>query len=189
MFERDLPGENKGGHSRDAKVGKLPLETCDTINGAWGYNADDKNFKSVPDLIRYLVRAAGRDANFLLERRPAAGRHDRSGIGRSGSKASASGWRSTGTRSTARAAGRSRRSRGASARKRRTRSICTFSTRRPPTKMAGLSSRAARAWTPTTFVSVADDSRVESRTDPNGQLAVKLDTPSDAIDVVLQVAK
>ncbi len=66
MFERDLPGENKGGHSKDAQIGRLPLETCDTINGAWGYNASDKNFKSVPDLIRYLVRAAGRDANFLL---------------------------------------------------------------------------------------------------------------------------
>ena len=66
MYERDLPGENKGGHSRDAQIGNLPLETCDTINGAWGYNAEDKQFKSVPDLVRYLVRAAGRDANFLL---------------------------------------------------------------------------------------------------------------------------
>jgi alpha-L-fucosidase len=66
MFERDLPGENKGGHSKDAEIGELPLETCDTINGAWGYNAGDTNFKAVPDLIRYLVRAAGRNANFLL---------------------------------------------------------------------------------------------------------------------------
>jgi alpha-L-fucosidase len=66
MYERDLPGENKGGHSDDAEVGNLPLETCDTINGAWGYNASDTKFKQVPDLIRYLVRAAGRDANFLL---------------------------------------------------------------------------------------------------------------------------
>ena len=66
MFERDLPGENKGGHSRDSKVGNLPLETCDTINGSWGFNAGDKNFKSVPELVHYLVRAAGRDANFLL---------------------------------------------------------------------------------------------------------------------------
>jgi len=66
MYERDLPGENKGGHSKDAEVGNLPLETCDTINRSWGYNAGDDDFKSVPDLIRYLVRAAGRDANFLL---------------------------------------------------------------------------------------------------------------------------
>jgi alpha-L-fucosidase len=66
MFERDLPGENKGGHSPDAKIGELPLETCDTINGAWGFNASDRDFKSVPELVHYLVRAAGRDANFLL---------------------------------------------------------------------------------------------------------------------------
>jgi alpha-L-fucosidase len=66
MFERDLPGENKGGHSRDATIGNLPLETCDTINGAWGYNAGDKNYKSVRQLVHYLVQAAGRNANFLL---------------------------------------------------------------------------------------------------------------------------
>jgi alpha-L-fucosidase len=66
MFERDLPGQNKGGHSKDAVIGKLPLETCDTINRSWGYNANDNNFKSQRDLIHYLVRAAGNDANLLL---------------------------------------------------------------------------------------------------------------------------
>jgi alpha-L-fucosidase len=66
MFERDLPGENKGGHSPDAVIGRLPLETCDTINRSWGYNAKDTNYKTVPQLIQYIVRAAGRDANFLL---------------------------------------------------------------------------------------------------------------------------
>lgn len=66
MFERDLPGENQAGFNRNSEIGQLPLETCDTVNGSWGYNAGDKNFKSVPELVRYLVRAAGRDANFLL---------------------------------------------------------------------------------------------------------------------------
>jgi alpha-L-fucosidase len=66
MFERDLPGENKGGHSHDTRIGDLPLETCDTINGSWGYNADDKKYKSVRQLVHYLVHAAGRNANFLL---------------------------------------------------------------------------------------------------------------------------
>jgi alpha-L-fucosidase len=66
MFERDLPGENKGGFSEEAQVGALPLETCDTINGAWGYNAGDKNYKTAKQLVDYLVRAAGRNANFLL---------------------------------------------------------------------------------------------------------------------------
>ncbi|MCA9166046.1 MAG: alpha-L-fucosidase [Planctomycetales bacterium] len=66
MFERDLPGENTTGFSEDAGIGSLPLETCDTINGSWGYNSSDQKFKSVKDLVHYLVRAAGRDANLLL---------------------------------------------------------------------------------------------------------------------------
>jgi alpha-L-fucosidase len=72
MFERDLPGENRAGHSPDAKIGDLPLETCDTINGSWGYTASDKNYKSVRQLVHYLVKAAGRDANFLLNVGPRA---------------------------------------------------------------------------------------------------------------------
>lgn len=66
MFERDLPGENAGGFSHDAKIGDLPLETCDTLNGNWGYDSRDQNFKSVKQCVHYLVKAAGRDANLLL---------------------------------------------------------------------------------------------------------------------------
>ena len=67
MFEKDLPGQNTAGHSKTSHVDRvLPLETCDTINGAWGYNATDKRFKSTKQLIHYVVRAAGHDANFLL---------------------------------------------------------------------------------------------------------------------------
>jgi alpha-L-fucosidase len=65
MFEKDLPGANTAGFNT-TEVGALPLETCETINGAWGYNANDKRFKSTKDLIHYLVRAAGYNANFLL---------------------------------------------------------------------------------------------------------------------------
>jgi len=65
MFEKDLPGANTAGFNK-AGVSQLPLETCETINGSWGYNANDHNFKSVPELIHYLVRAAGSNANFLL---------------------------------------------------------------------------------------------------------------------------
>ncbi|OLE52936.1 MAG: alpha-L-fucosidase, partial [Bacteroidetes bacterium 13_1_20CM_4_60_6] len=65
MFEKDLPGSNTAGFNQTA-ISTLPLETCETINGAWGYNKNDKNFKSVPALIHYLVRAAGANANFLL---------------------------------------------------------------------------------------------------------------------------
>ena len=65
MFEKDLPGANTAGFNQTS-ISALPLETCETVNGAWGYNASDKKFKSVPDLIHYLVRAAGSNANFLL---------------------------------------------------------------------------------------------------------------------------
>jgi alpha-L-fucosidase len=65
MFERDLPGANTFGYNT-TEVGSLPLETCDTINGSWGFNASDKAFKSTRELIHYLVRAAGYDANLLL---------------------------------------------------------------------------------------------------------------------------
>jgi len=66
MWERDLPGAKTASFNADATVGNLPLETCDTINGAWGYNKDDKRFKSTGDLIHYLARAASNNANFLL---------------------------------------------------------------------------------------------------------------------------
>jgi len=66
MWERDLPGHNTAGFSVDAEVGDLPLETCDTINGAWGYNKNDTNVKTTKQLVAYLVRAAGHNANFLL---------------------------------------------------------------------------------------------------------------------------
>ncbi|MCL4852674.1 MAG: alpha-L-fucosidase, partial [Bryobacteraceae bacterium] len=66
MFEKDLPGQNTTGFSGESEIGNLPLETCDTINGAWGYNKNDKRFKSSQQLIQYLVKSAGHNANFLL---------------------------------------------------------------------------------------------------------------------------
>ena len=36
------------------------------MNGSWGYRMRDQNYKSVDELIRYLVSTAGRDANLLL---------------------------------------------------------------------------------------------------------------------------
>ncbi len=65
VFERDLPGENEAGLSGQA-IGELPLETCQTMNGMWGYKITDQDYKSARTLIRYLVGAAGRDANLLL---------------------------------------------------------------------------------------------------------------------------
>jgi alpha-L-fucosidase len=66
MFEKDLPGGNSTGFNADSKPGELPLETCETINGAWGYNKNDHRYKSTRALLHYLIRAAGMNANFLL---------------------------------------------------------------------------------------------------------------------------
>lgn len=65
IFERDLPGENKAGLSGQA-ISRLPLETCQTMNGMWGYKIADQNYKSVEELVAYIVRAAGKGANLLL---------------------------------------------------------------------------------------------------------------------------
>ena len=66
MFEKDLPGQNKSGLSFQKPSEQLPLETCETMNNSWGFNIKDDNYKSVPELIHYIVNAAGRNGNFLL---------------------------------------------------------------------------------------------------------------------------
>jgi alpha-L-fucosidase len=66
MFEKDLPGGRTAEFNKDSEIGNLPLETCETMNGAWGFNITDRRYKSTRDLVRYLVRAAGANANFLL---------------------------------------------------------------------------------------------------------------------------
>jgi alpha-L-fucosidase len=65
IVERDLPGRNTFGYNT-TEVSRLPLETCDTMNGSWGYNASDDRWKTGRELVHYLVRAAGHDANLLL---------------------------------------------------------------------------------------------------------------------------
>lgn len=66
IFERDLPGENKAGYSGKNGISRLSLETCETMNGSWGYNITDSLYKSSKELIHFIVRAAGRNANLLL---------------------------------------------------------------------------------------------------------------------------
>ncbi|MDR0560275.1 MAG: alpha-L-fucosidase [Prevotellaceae bacterium] len=67
-FEKDLPGETTGaGFGVHQTVSdKLPLETCETMNGSWGYRLSDNRFKSIKELIHLLVRSAGYGANLLL---------------------------------------------------------------------------------------------------------------------------
>lgn len=65
IFERDRPGENTAGYSSQ-EISALPLETCNTMNGSWGYRVTDTDYKDSPTLIRDLVKTAGKGANLLL---------------------------------------------------------------------------------------------------------------------------
>ena len=64
MFEKGLPGKDP--FRKEGVISELPLETCETINNSWGYNKHDGWSKSTEQLVHYLVRAAGNNANFLL---------------------------------------------------------------------------------------------------------------------------
>jgi alpha-L-fucosidase len=70
-FEQDLPGSNSAGFNT-TEIGTLPLETSLTMNRSWGYDITDKNYKSVRELVSFLVRAAGHGANLLLNIGPRA---------------------------------------------------------------------------------------------------------------------
>ena len=65
IFERDVPGENEAGLSGQ-DISALPLETCQTMNGMWGYKIIDQNYKPTSEIIKLLVRTAGKGANLLL---------------------------------------------------------------------------------------------------------------------------
>src|SRR5579872_5180208 len=65
-FERDLPGQNTAGFNTRYVSTNIPLESSDTLNGAWGFNIGDSNYKSREELVRKLVRAAGDNSNLLL---------------------------------------------------------------------------------------------------------------------------
>jgi alpha-L-fucosidase len=70
MFERDLPGENTMGFNKTETISELPLEMCETMNGSWGFNIIDNNYKTSKQLIQTMVKAAGYGANFLLNTGP-----------------------------------------------------------------------------------------------------------------------
>ena len=67
MFEKDLPGKNTTGWGTPSdQIGSVPLEVCETINGSWGFNLQDRRHKSKKELVQYLVKAAGYGSNLLL---------------------------------------------------------------------------------------------------------------------------
>ena len=54
--EQEIP------HGKDVK----PWETCMTLNGHWGYNQADQNWKSTETLLRNLIDIASKGGNYLL---------------------------------------------------------------------------------------------------------------------------
>jgi alpha-L-fucosidase len=69
-FEEDLPGENDKGFNTSFVSDEMPLEMAETMSNTWGYNFVDDDFKSAEELIKTLVGAAGRNANFLMNTGP-----------------------------------------------------------------------------------------------------------------------
>ncbi len=80
---RGMHGMNKEGEWRGdfgTPEQKIPAtgmpgvdwESCMTMNGHWGWNKHDKNWKSDTDLIRKLVDIASKGGNFLLNIGPKA---------------------------------------------------------------------------------------------------------------------
>ncbi|MDA3821442.1 MAG: alpha-L-fucosidase, partial [Bacteroidales bacterium] len=64
-----LPGHNTIGFNQTG-IGDLPLEMCETMNGSWGFNIKDQDFKSTEYLVHLLIKAAGKNANMLLNTGP-----------------------------------------------------------------------------------------------------------------------
>lgn len=58
-------------HVTPAAAGRA-WESCMTMNDSWGYNAGDKHWKSIRDIISLLVQAAGGGGNLLLNIGPKA---------------------------------------------------------------------------------------------------------------------
>jgi alpha-L-fucosidase len=65
-FEKDLPGKNSAGFNTTYISDQVPLETSNTLNGSWGFNIGDSKYKSIAQVEEMLVRAAGNNANLLL---------------------------------------------------------------------------------------------------------------------------
>jgi alpha-L-fucosidase len=47
-------------------VSSKPWETCMTLNGKWGYNKADQNWKSTETLLRNLIDITSKGGNYLL---------------------------------------------------------------------------------------------------------------------------
>ncbi|WP_207343693.1 alpha-L-fucosidase [Arthrobacter sp. E3] len=51
---------------------EVPWEACQTLNGSWGYDRDNMDYKSVELLVRMLIDGVAKDGNLLLNVGPTA---------------------------------------------------------------------------------------------------------------------
>ena len=57
---------------RDVNGNPIPWETCITLNGHWGFDAKDVNYKSAKNVINMLVECVSKGGNLLLNVGPDA---------------------------------------------------------------------------------------------------------------------
>jgi len=69
LFERDLPGDSSdAGFCKNMTiVHDWPIEQCDVIQkNVWGYRIGEKSFRTAPEVVAMVARAASKDSNLLM---------------------------------------------------------------------------------------------------------------------------
>ncbi len=67
LFERDLPGVGTSFSKDQPVLMDRPIEQCDVIqDNVWGYRVGEKKFRTAPDVVAMVVRAAAKGANLLM---------------------------------------------------------------------------------------------------------------------------
>lgn len=75
LTETDAFGGDYGTPEQEIPATGMPgvdWESCMTMNDHWGYNKNDKNFKSTQDILRMLADIASKGGNYLLNVGPTA---------------------------------------------------------------------------------------------------------------------
>jgi len=71
-FEGDVATPEQYQPARSLASGDRLWEACQTLNGSWGYDRDNRDWKTADQLIRMLVDGVSKDGNMLLNVGPTA---------------------------------------------------------------------------------------------------------------------
>ncbi len=66
----DIPGDNK--IPEDPEAIEKPWQTVGTLNNSWGYKSYDHDWKSVNELLFWLVEIVSKGGNYMLNIGPTA---------------------------------------------------------------------------------------------------------------------